>query len=90
MSDTLKRLEKIEREFALDDEVEPRVYVVLCADPREERSPEEQEEIQRQINAARAAAKKEGRSYTVVYIPTRHSGTSQNNIHADGGGEFRA
>jgi hypothetical protein len=73
MSDALKRLEKIEREFAVGDEVEPRVSVVQYANP--ERSPEEEEEIRSEVDAVRATAKKEGRNYAVVYCrPTRERG----------------
>jgi hypothetical protein len=85
VSDTLKRLEKLERELAVGDEVEPRVYIVTFRGPGQEPSPEESEAMQREIDAARAAARKEGRNYAVVYW-----GSSQKRGEDTDGGEFRA
>ena len=44
MSDTLKRLEKIERELAVGDEAEIKVYIVTFRGPGQEPSPEESED----------------------------------------------
>jgi hypothetical protein len=97
MSNTLKRLEKIERELAPGDEVVTKAYIVTFPTaPDQEPDPDEeraiQEAVRREIDRK---TKEDGRrpEYVVVYPPCRElvynvRPAGADRIRTDGGGEL--